>query len=678
MVLTPCSKGRSLGSLLSRGRALVTFAALALGAVAGCTSGGGPSPAPEPLDIPDDPDCDPLVPGHCAMPFPSSYYLEEDATRVTGYTLAFGPTTLPANGDGVHVDPSTYRRLDGFGVGQPAVVYLPRVDASKLPDETRIAESMDDDSPVALFQVDLAGGDFVRIPCWAELDLTDDSPEHRALVVRPAVLLEEGKRYVLAFRGLVDVDGAPIAPSDAFLALRDVRSAGTPVEGRQAHFDMLFAGLEAAGLAREDLTLAFDWVTASSEALHGPLLHMRDDAFATLGDARPAFTVTSVTPFTPEENEHIAYELEGTFTVPSYLRDLAVSVQTGSELNLGADGLPEQNGTMEAGFLMRVPRSAIPAVPGEAGPAHGAFIHGHGLNGTYGQVRGGWMSELANQEGFIVVGTNMIGMSDDDTSVIFSLIGDLSYFRAMSDRLHQGVLNHAFLARALKRGLDELPELAALGVVIDEDQVYYNGISQGGIFGGTHMAMSLDITRGQLGVPGNNYSTLLQRSSDFGPFFAILQAVYQDPHDRQVLLSTIQALWDSVDPVSHYRHIKAAPHPGTPPHDVLLASATGDWQVALVTNEIVARSNVGISLLPGYGRDVALVTPTPYPVVGSGLVNYSFGNPWPEPGNMPPYDDLGDPHGLPRNLAWHNAQMVHFWRTGEIIDVCGGDGCSPD
>ena len=52
--------------------------------------------------------------------------------------------------------------------------------------------------------------------------------------------------------------------------------------------------------------------------------------------------------------------------------------------------------------------------------------------------------------------------------------------------------------------------------------------------------------------------------------------------------------------------------------------------------------------------------------------------PWPATGNVPPTDPPGDPHGLPRRLDAHNRQMDHFFRTGEIIDVCGGDGCHPD
>ena len=89
---------------------------------------------------------------------------------------------------------------------------------------------------------------------------------------------------------------------------------------------------------------------------------------------------------------------------------------------------------------------------------------------------------------------------------------------------------------------------------------------------------------------------------------------------------------------------------------------------------------MGIKLMENYGRDVYGVDPQAYPYTGSGVVLYDFGNPWPEPGNTPPEEGpLGDPHGKPRDQTYHNEQMVHFFRNdGEIIDVCGGDGCTPD
>lgn len=636
-------------------------------ACAGCADD---DPGATPLQIPNDPDCDPLVPEVCGMPFPSSRWLVPDASRVTGLTLKFGPTTLPQNTHGVVVDPKPYERLDGFGIGVPALAFFPNLDASNLPDETRIADTLKDDSKVLMFEVTDAG--LKRIPCFAEIDATGSNDETRALFIRPAVLLREATRYVVALRGLVQKDGAAVPASDAFVALRDKRAEGTPVADRVSHYEELFGLLEGAGVGRSDLTLTWDWVTASNEALHGPLLHMRDEAFAGLGDESPAFAVTGMETYTEEENPNIAYEVEGTFDVPDYTVETTVGPKTAYLLNWGADGLPQQSGVYKAHFRARVPRSALSGTP------HGVLLHGHGLNGTDAQINVSFFDEMANQEKLVIAGCDMLGMSHEDVGITLEMLNDMSDFPVLADRLHQGVLDYAFLARGMKVGFDKVPEIAATGVVIDPTSIYYSGISQGGIFGATHMAMSLDITRGHLGVPGNNYSTLLPRSLDFGPFFLLLSYVYPDARDRVLLLGVIQNLWDRTDPVSHYRHISAEPYAGTPSHDVLLASAKGDWQVALITNEVAVRSDVGVALLPNYGKDVALVEPTPYPHMGSGLVNYDFGNPWPPPGDLPPYDEVGDPHGSPRELPWHNQQMVHFFRTGEIIDVCGGDGCTPD
>jgi hypothetical protein len=71
-------------------------------------------------------------------------------------------------------------------------------------------------------------------------------------------------------------------------------------------------------------------------------------------------------------------------------------------------------------------------------------------------------------------------------------------------------------------------------------------------------------------------------------------------------------------------------------------------------------------------------TQAPYPRRGSGVVLFDYGNPWPAPGNFPPRDMMRDPHGEPRRSVAHQRQIATFFRTGEIIDVCGGDGCRPD
>ena len=49
--------------------------------------------------------------------------------------------------------------------------------------------------------------------------------------------------------------------------------------------------------------------------------------------------------------------------------------------------------------------------------------------------------------------------------------------------------------------------------------------------------------------------------------------------------------------------------------------------------------------------------------------------PQPPPGAGPAPTDHYDPHEQPRNDQVHNQQMIHFWNTGEIIDVCDGELC---
>jgi hypothetical protein len=321
-----------------------------------------------------------------------------------------------------------------------------------------------------------------------------------------------------------------------------------------------------------------------------------------------------------------------------------------------------------------VPHSARDASP------HGLIQYGHGLLGQGSQTGGGFNGQIANDHKFIFFGTSLAGMSEEDVPKAAFALGNLNGFPFIADRLHQGMLEFLLLARSMRERLPTMNVIDDYDITVNPDELFYSGISQGGIFGGTYMALSTDVTLGHLGVPGNNYSTLLHRSMDFNGYGLVLNVAYPNAADQVVALSALQLLWNQTDPVTYLRHITAEPFENTPQHYALFAPAKGDYQVAVITNEIAARSDIGIELMAHYGRDVALVEPQPYPYVGSGVVLYDFGNPWPAPGNVPPVsDDLGDPHGKPRDELHHNEQMVHFFRSGgEIIDVCGGDPCTPD
>src|SRR5205814_1468612 len=74
------------------------------------------------------------------------------------------------------------------------------------------------------------------------------------------------------------------------------------------------------------------------------------------------------------------------------------------------------------------------------------------------------------------------------------------------------------------------------------------GDSQGGIMGGTYMAVSTDVTRGLLGEPGTPYSVLLNRSVDAALYNGALAGTYGDGRAVQILWGLIQLYWDRSEP----------------------------------------------------------------------------------------------------------------------------------
>lgn len=626
--------------------------------------------------------CDPIDPSHCLFPFPSNLYLAPDTTRATGFTLDFGDA-LPSNKEGKPIESAPYRRLDGYGLGTPLLVGLPDLDLGGLASEHDTAPSLAPDAPIVWFEAGPDGG-LTRIPYFVDDDVTETDPNAKVTIVRAAVILKEATRYVVAFRGLKNRAGATYAPSPAFAALVSGDTADTPaLAARQATFDRVFADLAGQGVDKASLQLAWDFTTASCEALHGPLQHMVQDAFATVGERGPTLTDIEVEVL---DHETWALEVRGQMEVPHYLEPHPMYHSDGTvwHFHYGPDGLPAQSGTVKAPFWVRIPRSAIPAA-GEAAIPHGIAMYGHGQNGSGTQVRGGFLGRIAQDHHYVFFATDFWGMSEGDVPGIVDMLLDMSGFVRMADRLQQGVLNSVLLARAMRERLPELPELTSRGIVLDKTRHYYTGISQGGIYGATVVAVSPDMQRGHLGVPGNNYGFLLTRSRNFAPFFVGVSIGYPERWKQLALLHTIEQLWEGADPVSYMHHLHAQPFPNQGPNEVLLAPAKGDVQVAVASNEWLARSGLGIPVMVPYDTE----RPAPsgaetatYPRTGSGIVLYDFGNPWPNPSqNQPPTSDAPDPHGLPRQHAPHNRQMIHFLETGEIIDVCSDDGvpgCTPD
>lgn len=543
--------------------------------------------------------CDPLVEEKCILPYPTDTFLVPDAATPTGRRLAYPPEALPANTSGKHIDPTDWNTLDGFSPGSMIVALFPDTGAPVDPSATNVAfhtdfaRSLDADHPTVL--LDTVTGE--RVPHFAEMDANTDDVTKRALIIRPARRLENARRYVVAIRDLVDVDGTPIEPRLVFRALRDGLDAPADVCGSPcgaftqrfgARYETLFDDLDAAGVARDDLILAWDFTTASDEALTSWMVSVRDQAFAL---PTPTFTVDSVDEGDGSGfNANVFRRVQGTFQAPLFMTADAPA----SRLNL-VGGVPAQNGWATVPFVVDVPHSAVPPATGDYARAR-ASLWGHGLLGTRFQVGG--LSGFANANRIVMAGVDMQGMAEEDVApAVLQIVADVSKFPFIPERLHQGILHHLLLGRLLADDVAGFNSHPAFQFhddgrpVIDPARVYYSGGSQGGIFGLTIMAVATNFERGFLAVPGANYSTLLRRAAPFKLFLDLLRPAYPDRLDETLGIALIQQLWDRAEPNGYLHHIIPGDLSDPPvPHRVLLHMATCDSQVSNLGTEIAVRS----------------------------------------------------------------------------------------
>jgi hypothetical protein len=211
---------------------------------------------------------------------------------------------------------------------------------------------------------------------------------------------------------------------------------------------------------------------------------------------------------------------------------------------------------------------------------------------------------------------------------------------------------------------------------IDTTRAFRRGDSQGGIFGGTYMSLSTDVTRGLLGVTGAPYSLLLDRSADFSGYKFLLRSNYATATDVQIVLGMMQIWWDRTEPNGWIPYVRENMHPGTPAHEVLMHVAIGDHQVTPLGAHYEARTMKVPNLKP-LNRDVFGVEGRDGPFTGSGMVEYSFGLPPSPLANYPPDATSGDdPHGKPRKLEPSYLQQDKFFRDGIIAPFCDGP-CDP-
>ncbi len=613
-------------------------------------------PAPDPVDVAIDPACEWSNPVHCLLPWPSDRWL-------AGGKLQYDGDVFPTNIDGDVFDPEPYARFDGFSpAAHMLTMFEKAVDVSNLAWIDEYGESVLDESPTVI--VDLASGD--RIAHFAEVDSRAGEDfgaifEHppTLLYLHPAQRLQEGRTYGVALRNIRLVDGTDAEATRPFAVLRD----GTPttsdvIEAARPRYEELFEGLEAAGIAREDLVQAWSFTTATGDSIRGDLLHIREDALARVPLGSGDCTVTSVA---EAPDSRTARRVEGTFKAPLYMDADA----TASRLVRDDDGLPEFQGWADVPFVVNVPNSLAEAGDGRM------IQFGHGLMGSAeDEMSDGFVPQFGDDHESVMVGTDWQGMSRDDLTTVASALSDLSKFPQVGERLMQGMVGEWSLTRAFQGACRELPDLLADDgtPVIRADEVYFMGISQGGILGGTFMATTPDIERGTLIVGAMDFPFVMTRSLNWADYELILRAWYDDRVEREILVFVMSSLWDQAEPNAWLPGVLDT-------KKILYQVAEGDLQVQTIAADRAVRT-MGMPLLAPALRPVWGVPEVEGPL-DSAYVYYDLGGPYPPIENQVP-DDINNNHNAQRGVRAAQDQIDLFFQPdGRIEHVCDGP-CDPE
>eukprot|EP00752_Nemacystus_decipiens_P014344 g12761.t1 len=301
--------------------------------------------------------CDPLDTTLCALPFPSSFFLEKVTPSSTppggtGYRVSFGPASLPFTRGRKNVSPVALNALDGFSTIAPILFYLEGISSSGFVGPDDIGASLLATSTTWLIDADTGQ----MVPHFVELDALD--PTAPLAVLQPAAPLRHGTRYIVAVCGALGDWGELLPPTPGFQELVEAAQAdrmtkirpdlrlranrfseevfpalrNTGLSGggsgkrrrQQAVSDNApnggegpvaaegwgdGEGLVGAGLG--DVQLAWDFVTASEESQLGVLGAMRDTSRAWL-DAALSSSGESTAPPPPTRRLRKLVAVEGT------------------------------------------------------------------------------------------------------------------------------------------------------------------------------------------------------------------------------------------------------------------------------------------------------------------------------------------------------------------------------
>lgn len=526
--------------------------------------------------------CNPLAPEwDCLLPYPCDFFVAK-ADTASGFKLEIPAKSRPTMTDGEVFDPTDDWPLNGFPVASQIAVLIPGgVAEADLVFHTGDIDSTTTSASHTLL-IEAATGK--RIPHFAEIDPRPEDEAKRALILRPLIRLETGRRYVVALQGLTHPDGKVVEAPSGFKALRDGSDSPAITARLRRYYDAwVWTALAKAGVAQDKTQLAWDFTTAFRNSPLVDLNTMLATARAAIKALPPKITITDVNTGPKDGGP---WKIEGTIALPWFLD----SDEPGGRLLRNAAGSVAPT---KAPRLVRynayIPKSAFGALT----PAR-VIVAGHGFFADARELQRDDYVELFEHLGAIGIGVDWLGLSKADISLVLNdLLENLDGSGRLVDRLQQSIVNGSCLIELVVNG--QLPHLVGLAGntawLPKKVTPYYYGASLGHILGSTLVAHNPDIARSALQVGGANLGMIMPRSQPFGGLLTIVDGRTPDKLVSLKVTLLLQAALSRIEPLLMAPDtIGPSKKLGLNSRPVLMQVGIGDASVPTLAAQLHARS----------------------------------------------------------------------------------------
>jgi hypothetical protein len=565
-------------------------------AVGACSNGSsGDRFCQSTVEVIFDPD------GEVMLPFPSNYFLVEDAQTPSGYRVNITPENIPPGETAFEGYPAMHDQvnaLDGFGtsaeilfgfsaeIGSREVVGGEVVVTPPPSLQVTIADTVATSSPAVLICIDEGSPDYKK-PVPLILEYLSEKAEGRTqhtLIVEPAFPLRPKTTYALALTTrLTDRSGHCVAPSES---TKQVLSGKTPQEfgmlGEQAPLALQI--LSEEGFIQDETEVSGITIF-TTQSIEEEILEAVNEVLG----RQPEIVENSIQ-ITPGA-DGVAAVVVGKFTALQYKSaDGTFVIQ---------DGKPVAQGTEELEFEL-----VIPETTAEHQPPFTVIIYQHGLLGhkeqdmsaKRAQAKAGFASLAIDA---VEHGTRGSGEGLVNVLNFFTISTEEGSFNmpVLRDNFRQTFLDLVSLAELVPvlAGLDLLPDGNPDGVFeLQATPVYLSGHSLGAIISAGASALSPRIPVVNLCTGGGRVATnLFMRSEVLGFFIDAMKPEGTTDTDVRRFMPLLQMLIERGDPVNLARLVIAEPPAtisGSAPKHVLFGAVLDDGYVPNRANDVLARA----------------------------------------------------------------------------------------